>query len=105
MRVDVITLIILPFICVFGAYFSKQLKTTQNNLYMYLIPITSILTGLVWAFLSKYTRWPLSITTIIFDTLMSISYFLYFIFAGESITIIQGVGVVMAITGMILLNL
>lgn len=104
-RIDILLLIILPFISAAGAYFSKQIKITQNNIYLLVIPIFSIITGLLWALISKYTKMSLSTATIIFDTILSSSYFFTFLALGESITPIQGVGVAMAITALILLNM
>lgn len=104
MRIDIVMLCILPFISVFGALLSKKIKTTQSNKYFFFIPIISMLTGLTWAAISKYTTMSLSVATIIFDTTMSISYFLSFVFLGEAITTTQIIGVILAITSMVLLS-
>ena len=104
MRIDVLMLCCLPIISVIGAIFSKKIKTTQGNKYFFLIPITSVLTGLTWAAISKYTPMSLSVATIIFDTIMSLSYFFAFIVLGEAISLTQGIGVIMAIVALILLS-
>lgn len=104
MRIDIVMLLCLPFICALSAYYSKRIKVTQNNKYYFIIPIISVLNGLIWTTFSKYTSMSLSVGTVIFDTIMSLSYFFMFIILGETINTTQGIGVVMAIVAMILLN-
>lgn len=104
MRIDILMLLCLPFICALSAYFSKKIKVTQSNKYYFIIPIMSIMNGLAWTTISKYTSMSLSVATIVFDTLMSLSYFFAFILLGEAITLSQGIGVVLAIASMILLS-
>lgn len=88
-----------------SAIFSKRLKTTHQKFYFFLIPCMSVLTGLTWAFFSRYTKWSLSVATIIFDVVMSLSYFFMFLMLGESITFMQGIGVVLALGALIFLSI
>lgn len=104
MRIDLLMFCFVPIVSVVGAVLSRQLKLTQNNVYLFMIPIASIFTSLTWALISKYTKISLSVATIIFDSILSISYFLAFVFLGEAITTTQIIGVILAITSMVLLS-
>jgi len=104
MRVDILILIILPLLAILGAWFSKQLKSGRNG-FFYLLPLNAALTGTAWAIVAKFTKMPLSVATIIFDTTYSLSYFFAFIVMGESITLTQGAGVALALVGLVLLSL
>ena len=104
MRIDILVLALLPFTAVVGAWFSKQLKSGKNYFFP-LLPLNAALTGTGWAIVAKYTKIPLSVATILFDATYSLSYFFAFVWMGESITCIQGVGVACALAGMVLLSL
>lgn len=101
---DILTLVLLPFLALLGAWFSKQLKLGRNC-FFFLLPANAVLTGTAWATMAKFTKMPLSVATIIFDTVYSLSYFFAFVAMGESITLVQGIGVGCALAGIILLSL
>jgi len=103
-RVDIMTLVLLPFLALLGAWFSKQLKSGRNGFFA-LLPLNAALTGTAWATVAKFTKMPLSVATIIFDTIYSLSYFFAFVAMGESITLVQGIGVGCAFLGLALLSL
>lgn len=94
----------LPFLALLGAWFSRQLKAGRNG-FFFLLPLNAVFTGTAWATVAKFTKMPLSVATIIFDTTYSLSYFFAFVLMGESITPLQGLGVACAIAGIVLLSL
>lgn len=103
-RIDIATLAVLPFLAILGAWFSKQLKSGRNAFFAFL-PMNAALTGTAWGVVAKFTKMPLSVATILFDTTYSLSYFFAFVAMGESITLVKGIGVACAIMGIVLLSL
>lgn len=105
MRIDIILFATLPILAVVGAIFSKQLKVSQSNKYIFLIIGMAIISGLVWSYISKYTKISLSVATVIYDLVYGLAYFFTFWALGETITLIQGVGVALAMAAIILLSI
>lgn len=103
-RIDIAMLALLPFLAFLGAWCSRQLKSGRKWFFVSL-PLNAILTGTVWATVVKFTKMPLSVATVMFDAMFSLSYFLAFVLMGESITPVQGIGVACAITGIVLMSL
>ncbi len=103
-RLDIAMLVVLPFLATLGAWFSKQLKSGRNGFFI-LLPLNAILTGTTWATIAKTTKMPLSVATVIFDLIYSISYFAAFVAMGEACTLRQGVGVGFALVALVLLSL
>jgi uncharacterized membrane protein len=103
-RVDITVLVVLPFLALLGAWFSKQLKAGRNG-FFFLLPLNALLTGTTWAVVTKTTAMSLAVATVIFDTTYSLSYFLAFVLMGEQVTLIQGVGVMFALVALVLLSL
>ena len=103
-RVDIAMLGVLPFLALLGAWFSKQLKAGRNGFFP-LLPLNAALTGTTWAVVAKTTKMPLSVATVLFDAVYSLSYFFAFVLMGESVTLIQGIGVACAIAGIVLLSM
>lgn len=103
-RIDITMLVVLPFLALLGAWFSKQLKSGRNG-FFFLLPLNAMLTGTTWAVVTKTTKMPLSVATIIFDLTYSLSYFLAFVLMGESVTLVQGIGVALALGALVLLSL
>ena len=93
----------LPLLAFLGARTSKEIKIT--NKFIYIPPLISFAVGWGWIFFAKYTKMSLAIAQILFDTTYILFYFLAFILLGEAITLIQGIGVVLAVSGIILLGL
>lgn len=103
-RIDILMLALLPFLSALGAWYSKQLKSGRNG-FFFLLPLNAALSGIMWATVAKFTKMPLSVATILFDAIFSLSYFFTFVAMGESITPIQGLGVFCALIGMVLLSM
>lgn len=105
MRIDLLMFLFLPILGFIGASLSKQLKTTKNNRYAFILPFVTFSVGVAWTFVTKHTKMSLAVAQILFDTTYVLAYFFSFIILGESITFLQGIGVTLAISGMILLGL
>jgi len=103
-RIDNATLVVLPFLALIGAWFSKRLKSGQNIFFAFL-PMNAAVTGTAWGIMAKYTKMPLSVATVLFDATYSLSYFFAFVMMGESITLVKGIGVAFAVAGIVLLSL
>lgn len=104
MRFDILMLAVLPFLAVLGAWFSKQLKSGRNG-FFFLLPLNAVLTGTTWATIAKTTKMPLSVATVIFDIIYSLTYFAAFVAMGEACTLRQGIGVGFALIALVLLSL
>lgn len=103
MRLDILMLVALPFLAALGAWFSKQLKSGRNG-FFFLLPLNAVLTGTTWATIAKTTKMSLSVATILFDAVYSLSYFFAFVLMGEPVTITQGIGIACVVIGILLLS-
>jgi uncharacterized membrane protein len=103
-RIDILMFILLPFLAVSGAWFSKQVKLGRDRFFP-LLPLNAAVTGVLWAVITRTTKTPLTAATVIFDTVYALSYFLAFAALGEPVTLMQGFGVALALVALVLLSL
>lgn len=93
----------LPFLAYIGAKTSQKVKI--SNKYLVVPPLVSFAVGWGWIFFAKYTEKSLAVAQVMFDTTYVLSYFFAFMILGEVVTMTQGLGVVLAISGIILLSI
>jgi uncharacterized membrane protein len=93
----------LPFLAFLGAHTSRKIKV--SNRYMIVPPLVSFAVGWAWILFAKYTEMSLAVAQVMFDTTYVLCYFFAFLLLGETVTTLQGIGVGMAVTGIILLSL
>ena len=105
MRWDIIIFLVLPFVAAGGATASQVLKYKKSNKAFIALPILGLISGLLWAIVSRTTPMSLALATIVYDAIFGLSYFITFLYLGESITIIQGVGVALILLGLSVLSL
>jgi drug/metabolite transporter (DMT)-like permease len=103
--IDTLAFVLLPFLAVAGAWFSRKIKFAGGHWSITLMLVISLLSSIAWILISKYTKMSLALATIIFDAVCGLSYFLAFVAMGESVTPLQGFGVVLAMIGMVLMSL
>ena len=65
--------------------------------------LSATLSGLVWGWMVSQKK-NLVYTSVLYDALMAITYILVLIFLGEKLTLIQFLGITLAIVGIILVN-
>jgi len=104
MRYDLLAFIALPFLGLLGAYSSRKVKQSHNKL-IFVPPMVSFAVGWFWIVVAKFTKMSLAVAQIAFDTTYVLCYFLAFLLLGEGITLQQGVGVGLAVTGIVMLSL
>lgn len=103
--IDTLAFVLLPFLAVAGAWFSRKIKFAGGHWSITFMLVISLLSSIAWILISKYTKMSLALATIIFDAACGLSYFLAFVAMGESVTPLQGFGVVLAMIGMVLMSL
>jgi drug/metabolite transporter (DMT)-like permease len=104
-RLDIIAFLFLPLLAVIGAICSKKIKYNGGAWPIVSMLGLSFLSATSWILISKYTKMSLAVATIVFDIIYGISYFIAFLILGEQITLIQGIGVGLALAGMALMNI
>ena len=95
--------LMLPLLAFLGALTSQKVKGGANYL-IWIPPVVSFAVGWGWIILAKYTGMSLAVAQVMFDTTYVLSYFFSFLLLGESVTTVQGVGVGLCITGIVLLS-
>jgi hypothetical protein len=105
MRWDILIFILLPFIAGGGAWCSKTLKYRKSNRAFIALPILGLLGGFLWAVVSRTTPMSLALATIIYDAIFGLAYFAMFLYLGETVTLIQGIGVLLILLGLGILSL
>jgi len=93
----------LPLLAYLGAKTSQKIKV--SNRYIVVPPLVSFAVGWAWIFFAKYTKSSLAVAQVSFDTTYVLCYFFAFLILGESVTTLQYIGVALAITGIVLLNI
>lgn len=98
---NIIPFIILPFVAILGSFISKKVKEGHNILYIF---ISSFLVTAIWVWILRTTKYSLAVNSLIFDSLMTIGYFVGFLLLGDHVTLLQWIGATLAIIGMILMG-
>lgn len=97
-----LSFLVLPFAALFGSFVSKKVKEGHSIL---LVFISSLFVTTIWIWTLRTTKWNLAITSLIFDSVMSIGYFIGFLCMGDNLTSLQWIGALLTICGMILLGM
>jgi uncharacterized membrane protein len=100
---EYLAFLVLPFLAYLGAHTSRKVKV--SNKYIIVPPLVSFAVGWTWILFAKHTEISLAIAQVMFDTTYVLCYFFAFVILGEGVTILQGIGVALAIIGIILLSL
>lgn len=100
---DVILALLNIVICLGGAWVCTQVQ--QQQLPMITTAASGILTMLVWMFTVRYTQLTLVAASACYDVATAMGYFVGFALCGQHISIVQWVGVVLLMVGLLLINL
>lgn len=103
MLYTILLFLFLPFIALAGASVSVHIKK-GNIHWLWFLPI-STLSSVCWSLIARKQAVSLSVASAIFDAIYAIAYFLWFVYLGESASIIQWVGASLTIFGVILMCL
>jgi uncharacterized membrane protein len=89
-------------VATFGSWLSIKIKSGSNPL-LYIIP--GIIGGLTWGMVVKYSGLSIIVASISFDVLYAVTFYIFLtILSGTSLTIIQGLGILLSIAGTILVS-
>lgn len=102
---DTLAFALLPFLGVAGAWVSRRIKLVGGMWPVISMLSVSLLSSAAWILISRYTKMSLAIATKMFDTIIGLAYFFAFIAMGEHVTPLQGLGVALAMIGVILMSL
>lgn len=80
-----------------GAKISKEIQLGNISSYWYIF--VSIMSGLVWAWLTKYSA-NLIQASMVYDVLYALSFVVAFKLLGEPVTTVQTIGIVICLIGL-----
>lgn len=86
----------------FGSYVTKQVQGGLLPIWSPIFP--SILSGLVWGYISRRVQ-SLSLASVVVDVVYAVSYVSGFLLLGETLTMRQVAGFLVALAGVVMMSL